>query len=148
MSRNTPQIAKDVRRLRADIQAVVRSFALFHKRVIGEELIKQARRVHDAVVWYWDQPGQRLRWSEQLVHAVDLLKEDLQVAKEDAAFPKGFAQFERLYRQAEAVGAQAGAIRREQRKKHPKGQDARGDQRPSAARPETEYPRRPAGAYP
>ena len=123
---NTPLIARDVRRFRADLQAAVRSFPNFHKRVIGEELRRQARKVHDLVVWYWRErePDRRVVWAERLVHAIDLLKEDLQVAKQDEAFPRGFTQFEHLYRQAESIGGQAGGILRSV--KHPKGQGARG----------------------
>ena len=123
---NTPQIARDIRRLRADIQTAVRSFPNFHKRMIGEDLRRQARKVHDMVVRFWREQDRERRaaWADQLVHAIDLLKEDLQVAKQDQAFPRGFAQFEHLYRQAESIGSQAGGIRRNM--KHPKGQDARG----------------------
>jgi hypothetical protein len=123
---NTPQIARDVRRLRADIQTAVHSFPNFHKRVVGEELRRQARKVHDLVVWYWREQDRERRvvWAERLVHAIDLLKEDLQVAKQDEAFPRGFRQFEHLFRQAESIGGQAGGILRSL--KHPKGQDARG----------------------
>ena len=147
-SSSAPKIARDVRLLRADIQTAVRSFASFHKRLIGEELRRQGRKVHDLVVWYWreEDQGRRVVWAEQLVHAVDLLKEDLQVAKQDDAFPRGTRQFEHLYRQAESIGRQAGGIRRDL-KRHPKGQDAR-QQRPSAACPDTEYPCRPSGVNP
>ena len=119
-----PQIAKDVRRLRSDIQDAVRTFPRFHRYGIGQDLRAQARRVHAVVVRYWHEPALRNRWSAQLVHEVDMLKEELQVAKEDAAFPRGFRQFDHLYRQAAAIGRQAGGIRRSA--KHSRGQNAQG----------------------
>ena len=121
-----PLIARDVRRLRSDLQKAVRGFPNFHKRMIGEELRREARRVHDLVVWYWREKDrdQREEWARKLVHAIDLLKEDLQVAKQDEAFKRGFAQFEYLYVQVEAIGRQAGGILRSV--EHPRGRNARG----------------------
>ncbi len=148
MGQHVPQIARDVRRLRADIQTAVRSFPRFHKYGIGEELRGQARKLHDLVVWWWNEPDQRPYWAERLVHAIDVLKEDLEVAKEDEVFPRGFPQFEHLLRQADSIGAQAGGIRRNERarKKHPKGQNAQGNAGAQRAQ-KLSTPATPNGVY-
>ncbi len=124
MAYQTPQIAKDLRRLRGEIELAVRGFDRFHRYNSGTVLRDQVRKVQRLIVRYWHDVNDRQRWVDQLRHEIDVLKEDLQAAKDVSAFKHGFRQFENLYRQAEAIGRQAGGISRQH--KHPRGQNAQG----------------------
>ena len=128
MSYQTPKVAQDIRRLRADIEIAVRGFARFHKYDSGQVLREQMRKVQGLVLRAWKEksPARQADWLDQLVHGVDQLRADMQAAQDVRAF-NSLRQFQHIYRQVDEIGRQVGGWYRQ---KHPSAQSPQG---PSAA---------------
>jgi hypothetical protein len=107
-----PPIVKAAERLLVDIENAVRRFPRYHRYQIGADLRTQAMQAYRVANRAWRDRAHQRRWVEQLVWAIDELKQYLQTAKLLHAFTS-FAQFEELARQAHGLGAQAGGWRRQ-----------------------------------
>lgn len=140
MGYQTPKLAQDVRRLRMDIENAVRGFDRFHKYSSGDDLREQVKVVQRAVNRAWSDKARQQQWLEKLVHEIDQLKADMQLAQDVRAF-RSLRQFQHLYLQVDEIGRQAGGWHRQ---KHPKAQNPQRQYR-GGARPDTEYPRHPDG---
>jgi hypothetical protein len=106
-----PPIVKAAERLLVDIENAVRRFPRYHRYQIGADLRTQAMSVYRVASRAWRDRAHQRRWVEQLVWAVDELKQYMQTAKLLHAFTS-FRQFEELARQAHGLGAQAGGWRK------------------------------------
>ena len=140
MGYQTPKLAQDVRRLRMEIENAVRGFHRFHKYSSGDDLREQVKVVQRAVSRSWNDKERQAQWLEKLVHEVDQLKADMQLAQDVRAF-RSLRQFQHLYLQVDEIGRQAGGWFKQ---KHPSAQNPQRQHR-SGARPDTEYPRHPNG---
>jgi len=118
-----PPIIKAAERLLVDIEQAVRMFPPYHRYQIGGDLRRKATDVLHTAIRAWNDRAQQQRWVEQVVWAIDDLKQYLQTAKLIHAF-KSFRQFEHIARQAAELGAQAGGWRR--RLATPPAQNAEG----------------------
>lgn len=121
-----PPIVKAAERLLVDIENAVSRFARRHQFRTGTRLVDQATTVLTLAWKAWRERAHQRRWVEQLVSAIDELKQYLQIAKLLHAFTS-FRQFEELARQAHALGAQSGGWRR-----HLMSPNAQNAQGPSA----------------
>jgi hypothetical protein len=121
MSFDLPPIVKLSERLLVEIEQTVRGFPRYHKYAIGKDLREQAMQVARLCNRAWRERAHQLRWTVQLVWAIDELKLSLQLGSQVHAF-KSFNQFEKLIRLAEDLGRQAGGWKRQQQ--HPKGQNS------------------------
>ncbi|MGN6520851.1 MAG: four helix bundle protein [Dokdonella sp.] len=120
-----PAIIKAIERLLVDVDRAVRTFARRFRYDLGGDLRKQAMQVfHLANKAVRDQVLERRRqWIDDLVWAIDDLKQYLQTAKLLGA-TRSFGQFAHLARQIEDVGRQAGGWKRQL---NPKAQSAQAD---------------------
>ena len=123
MAFQVPVIDKASRRLRRDIEMVVRGFDRGHKYHTGDVLRAQIREVQDLAGRAWFEKDNKAQLVGELVRASDRLKRDIQLAQDVRAF-RSFGQFEMIFRQAEDIGRQAGGMQRQL--KHPNGQNAGG----------------------
>ncbi|MFP3325759.1 four helix bundle protein, partial [Planococcus sp. SIMBA_160] len=79
---------------------------------IGSDIRRKATDVLHTANRAWRDRAHQRRWVEQVVWAIDELKQYLRTAMQIHAF-KSFRQFEHIIRQAESLGAQAGGWRRQ-----------------------------------
>lgn len=80
-----------------------------HRYSIGTEIRDDARQVRRLVVKAWRDRGARLQRLEDLVAAVDDLKDSMQLGQELKAFGS-FAEFEAVMREIHEAGRQAGKL--------------------------------------
>jgi hypothetical protein len=146
MNFQLPPIARVAERLLLEIEQAVRAFPRYHRYTVGAELRTEAMALAVLTHRAWRDRANQVAHVRQLVWAIDAFKLRLQLASQVRAFAS-FAQFEQIYRTTRELGQQAGGWRKQQ---SPVGQNAPARQRPAAARPDTEYSRRPShsGANP
>jgi len=119
-----PPIIKAAERLLVDIEQAVRAFPRYHRYQIGGDLRHKATDVLHTAIRAWHDKAHQRRWVQQVVWAIDDLKQYLQTAKLIHAF-KSFRQFEHLARQAAELGAQAGGWHRTVNTPHAQSSEGR-----------------------
>jgi len=119
MPSELPPIVKHAERLLVEIEQAVSRFQSRHKRLVGEDLRRQAMTVARFIHRAWRDQARRAEWIDRLVWAVDDLKLTMQLGCGVRAFAS-FAQFEMLSRLARELGREVGGWK----KNHPQGQSA------------------------
>ncbi len=145
MSFDLPPIIKKAELVRAMAEAAVATWPRHHRYAHGGELRRQAKEVVRLAHKAWTDRGERPQHLTSLAAAVDDLKADLRLGQMIRVF-RSFGQFDAIMVEAKDLGKQCGALkRRHPLQEHSKGQNAQAS-RAGAARPDTEYPGRLAGA--
>src|SRR5688572_17697845 len=108
-----PPIVKTAERMVAEIEQAVCRFPRRHKYQHGAELRAAATKVLQLALRAWRDRAQQLRWTTDLVWAVDELRASLQVGKLLQAFAS-WKEFERLVRTLDELGRQVGGWRKQQ----------------------------------
>jgi hypothetical protein len=142
--RTIPPIAKLSERLHLEIEQAVRRFPRYHRYQVGADLRRQVAEVRRLVDRAWRDRSRQLAWTEQLRWAIDELRLSLQLGSQLRAF-SSFAVFESLILLTEDLGRQVGGWLKKQQQDHLTGQNPPRSAA-AGARPDTEYPRRLAGA--
>ncbi len=145
MSFDLPPVIKQAERVRAMAEVAVASWRRDHRHDHGSELRRQAKAVVKAAHLAWTDKARRALLLAVLSDAIDELKMDLRLAQQIKLY-RSFGQFEEIMRATRDLGQQCGALRkRYPLQQHSTGQNAAAS-RAAAARPDTEYPGRLAGA--
>jgi hypothetical protein len=117
-----PPLIRAIERLLVDIERAIGTFPNKY-RELGKTLRQQSIRVYDLANRACRDREQQARWVEDMVWAVDNLRQILQTCKLLEA-TQSLRQFEHLVRQIEDVGMQAGGWKRRLSSKAQNARDA------------------------
>lgn len=108
MSRNLPKIVKDAQRARAAIQQMTIRMARRHRYETGADLRAAAKHLVVTALRTFRAHGEtKVELAQEVRHAVDLLKLELQLGKDVDAFGR-WAEFVAVVELVDSIGRQSG----------------------------------------